>query len=143
MPTTDPPAAGPAHTTELRVRYAETDQMGIVYHTHYLVWCEIGRTDFIRARGVPYAEIERAGVALAVAEASLRCHAPARYDDVVRIETTLTAVRSRTITFAYRITRADTGELLVSASTTLVSLDPTGRVIALPPAVRAQLPVAG
>jgi acyl-CoA thioester hydrolase len=139
MPTTAPLAAGPTHTTELRVRYAETDQMGIVYHAHYLVWCEIGRTDFIRALGVPYAEIERGGVALAVAEAALRCHAPARYDDVIRVETTLATVRSRTLTFTYRILRAGSGALLVSASTTLVSLDPTGRVIALPSAVRAQL----
>jgi len=130
---------GYTHTTEIRVRYAETDQMGVVYHSHYLVWCEIGRTDFIRALGTPYAQIERDGVALAVAEASLRCHAPARYDDPVRIETALTDVRSRTITFTYRITHAESGVRLASATTTLVSLDPAGRVVALPAEVRDRL----
>ncbi len=124
------------HVTELRVRYAETDQMGVVYHTNYLIWCEVARTDFIRALGTPYAELERTGVALAVAEATMRCHAPARYDDLVRIATTLTAVKSRTITFEYLITHANTGARLVSASTTLVSLDREGRVQALPRVVR-------
>jgi acyl-CoA thioester hydrolase len=113
--------------------------MGVVYHAHYLVWCEIGRTDFIRALGTRYAELERGGVALAVADASLRCHAPARYDDRVRITTALGAVRSRTITFTYQITHADTGVRLASASTTLVSLDGEGRVTALPPDVRDRL----
>lgn len=93
------------HETELRVRYAETDQMGVVYHAHYLVWCEVGRTDFIRALGVPYAEMERQGVRLAVAEATVRYHAGARYDDRIRVETRLTEVRSRMVTFAYRILR--------------------------------------
>jgi acyl-CoA thioester hydrolase len=128
--------AGRAQTTELRVRYAETDQMGVVYHSNYLIWCEIGRTDYIRSLGTPYAELERNGVALAVSEASLRCHAPARYDDVVRVETSLTEVRSRTVTFDYVIVNAGTGARLVTASTTLVSLDPDGKVAALPLDVR-------
>lgn len=131
--------AGYTHTTDFRVRYAETDQMGVVYHAHYLVWCEIGRTDFIRALGTPYAELERSGIALAVADARLRCHAPARYDDPVRVETSLTAVRSRTVTFTYRITHAEAGTHLVSATTTLVSLDAAGRVTTLPVALRDQL----
>src|ERR1700680_2802362 len=103
----------------VRVRYAETDQMGVVYHANYLVWCEIGRTDFIRALGAPYSAIEREGVGLAVAEARLRCHAPARYDDVVRVATELAAVKSRSITFEYLITNADSGARLVTATTTL------------------------
>ncbi len=127
------------HTTELRVRYAETDQMGVVYHANYLVWCEIGRTDYIRALGTPYAQLEREGLALAVAEATLRCHASARYDDPIRVETTLTAVKSRTITFEYLITHAETRTRLVSARTTLVSLDAAGRVTALPVTMRERL----
>lgn len=118
------------------MRYAETDQMGVVYHSNYLIWCEIGRTDYIRSLGTPYAELERNGVALAVSEASLRCHAPARYDDVVRVETSLTEVRSRTVTFDYAIVHAGTGARLVTARTTLVSLDSEGKVAALPPDVR-------
>ncbi|HTA72792.1 MAG TPA: thioesterase family protein [Gemmatimonadaceae bacterium] len=125
--------------TELRVRYAETDQMGVVYHSNYLIWCEIGRTDYIRALGTPYAELERNGVALAVSEASLRCHAPARYDDVVRVETLLTEVRSRTVTFDYVIAHAGTGARLATARTILVSLDREGKVSALPGDVRAFL----
>ena len=126
----------PSSVTSLRVRYAETDQMGIVYHANYLVWCEVGRTDFIRSRGMSYADIERAGIALAVSEVSARYHAAAKYDDLVRVRTTLADVRSRGITFDYLITRADGGDKLVTARTALVSIDPNGRLVALPPAVR-------
>ena len=112
------------------MRYAETDQMGVVYHANYLVWCEIGRTDFIRALGTPYAQLEREGVMLAVSDASLRYHASARYDDPIRIYTRLSNVRSRAITFTYRIVNADTNVLLVSASTALISLSGDGRLTA-------------
>jgi len=134
-----PPPAPPAPSAvvELRVRYAETDQMGVVYHANYLVWCEIGRTELIRSFGLPYAELERsAGILLAVADASLRYHASARYDDPIRVVTTLVDVRSRTITFDYLIAHADTGERLVTARTTLVSLDRSGRPVTLPPMLR-------
>ena len=127
-------------TVDIRVRYAETDRMGVVYHANYLVWCEIGRTDFIRERcGMSYADMERSGYQLAVADASIRFHAPARYDDRVRVHTTLTEVRSRTVTFEYLVTNADTGDRLVSARTTLVSIDGGGRTVSLPPALRAIL----
>jgi acyl-CoA thioester hydrolase len=139
IPANLPAMPGRPQTTELRVRYAETDQMGVVYHSNYLIWCEIGRTDYIRALGRPYAELERNGVALAVSEASLRCHAPARYDDVVRVETLLTEVRSRTVTFDYVIAHAGTGARLATARTILVSLDRDGKVAALPGDVRAFL----
>ncbi len=127
----------PPHDIQFRVRYAETDQMGVVYHTNYLIWCEVGRTDFIRARGMSYADIERAGVGLAVSDLTARFHAAARYDDLVRVRTTLTDLRSRSITFDYVITKAETNARLVSARTTLVSIDMTGRLVALPSAVRA------
>lgn len=119
------------------MRYAETDQMGVVYHANYLVWCEVGRTDFIRTRGMSYADIERAGVGLAVSEVSCRFHGAARYDDLIRVRTTLADVRSRSITFDYVITRADDGAKLVTARTALVSIDPKGKPVALPPGVRA------
>jgi acyl-CoA thioester hydrolase len=125
--------------SELRVRYAETDQMGVVYHANYLVWCEIGRTDFIRAIGTPYAQLERQGVVLAVSDAALRFHASARYDDPIRVFTRLDNVRSRAMTFSYRIVHADTGDLLASASTSLVSLSADGRPRALPVSVRETL----
>lgn len=125
--------------SEVRVRYAETDQMGVVYHANYLIWCEIGRTDFIRSLGTPYAQLERDGVMLAVSEASLRYHASARYDDPIRIYTRLSNVRSRAITFTYRIVNADTNTLLVSASTGLISLSADGRLTSLPTVVRVML----
>lgn len=125
------------YVSEFRVRYSETDQMRVVYHAEYLVWCEVGRTDFIRALGLPYAELERRGTALAVAEATIRYHAPARYDDLVRVETRLSDVRSRAITFEYLIRNGETGKRLASARTVLVSLDSSGRPVPLPAEVRA------
>jgi acyl-CoA thioester hydrolase len=123
--------------TRVRVRYAETDQMGVVYHANYLVWFEMGRTDFIRRLGVSYADMERGGISLAVSELSARFHAAARYDDVIRVHTTLADVRSRMIAFAYVVANATTSQRLVSAKTTLVSLDRNGRPAALPAELRA------
>jgi acyl-CoA thioester hydrolase len=110
--------------------------MGVVYHAEYLVWCEVGRTDFIRALGLPYSELERRGTALAVAEASIRYHAPARYDDRIQVETRLIDVRSRAITFEYLIRNGDSGERLATAKTVLVSLDRTGKLVPMPDDVR-------
>ncbi len=123
-------------TTEVRVRYAETDQMGVAYHANYLIWCEIGRTDFIRKAGMSYAEMERGGLGLAVSDATVRYHASAKYDDLVIVETALTEVRSRAITFQYTITRADTGVKLATASTTLMAIDSAGKLRAMPPEIR-------
>jgi acyl-CoA thioester hydrolase len=132
-------SAGPVHAVEFRVRYAETDQMGVVYHAEYLVWCEVGRTEFIRHHLRSYAELETSGITLAVAEANLRYHAGARYDEMVRVETRLVEVRSRTMRFEYRIVRAASGERLVTAFTTLVAVDRQGKGMSLPPEVRAAL----
>jgi acyl-CoA thioester hydrolase len=124
---------------QLRVRYAETDQMRVVYHANYLVWCEVGRTEYIRSVFASYAEVERKGVSLAVVEASLRFHAPARYDDLITVTTSLREARSRTMTLDYVITNADTGEKLVTASTTLASTDPNGRLVSMPADLRTAL----
>jgi acyl-CoA thioester hydrolase len=127
------------HSTELRVRYAETDRMGIVYYANYLVWCEVGRVEFMRALGGSYADLEAQGYGLAVAEATVRYLAPARFDDSVRVETTLVGVRSRAVIFEYVISNADTGTRLATAHTALVSIDRTGRPTALPAAFRELL----
>ena len=127
------------HATELRVRYAETDRMGIVYYANYLVWCEVGRVEFMRALGGSYADLEAQGYGLAVAEATVRYLSPARFDDPVRIETSLVGVRSRAVTFDYVISHAETGTRLATAHTALVSIDRTGRPTALPPDFRARL----
>ena len=128
-----------AFTTELRVRYAETDQMGVVYHTHYLVWCEVARTALIRQTGRSYADLERDGLVLAVSEASVRYRASAKYDDRIRVAVWPSLVQSRAVTFEYSIERlhdddnhdAD-GFTLASAATKLIALDPAGSVRALP-----------
>src|SRR3954470_16032829 len=106
-PSPLPPLMPHSHATELRVRYAETDRMGIVYYANYLVWCEVGRVEFMRALGRDYASLEREGFGLAVAEATVRYLAPARFDDLVRVQTTLTTVRSRAVTFDYVISHAE------------------------------------
>jgi len=129
----------PESHTELRVRYAETDQMGVVYHANYLVWCEIARTDLIRTLGSSYRELEERGIRLAVSEASIRYIAAARYDDRIRVETRLTRITSRTLVFDYTILNADSTQRLATASTTLISLDPSNRVAALPADVRRAL----
>jgi acyl-CoA thioester hydrolase len=128
-----------SHVTELRVRYAETDRMGIVYYANYLVWCEVGRVEFLRARGRSYAQLEADGTGLAVAEATVRYLAPARFDDLVRVETILTGVRSRAVTFDYVITNAESGIRLATAHTALVSVDSAGRLAAIPADFRAAL----
>lgn len=130
--------AGMVTVSEFRVRYAETDQMGVAYHANYLVWCEVGRTDFIRELGVTYAEMEKSGVLLAVADAQVRFHSSARYDDLVSVRTRLTSVRSRMVTFSYEVVGEDGGRL-ASATTTLVSLDPGSRPIAIPERFRNML----
>ena len=128
------------HELELRVRYAETDQMGVVYHTNYLVWCEIGRTELIRAlTGASYADLEARGVGLAVSELSIRYHGAARYDNRIAVRTTLADARSRSVTFDYLIANAETGERLASARTVLVSLDQNGKPVMMPADVRAAL----
>lgn len=135
--------SGARCSIELRVRYSETDQMRVVYHANYLSWCEVGRTELIRILVRSYASLEDSGIRLAVAEASIRYHAPARYDDRIRVDTTLTSVRSRTLTFDYLIFNADTASRLVSARTILVSLDSDGRSITLPLPIRDALDAAG
>ncbi len=128
----------PAEATtrvEFRVRYAETDQMGVVYHANYFVWCEMARTELIRERWASYADLERQGVILAVADASMRYHAPARYDNLIRTEAWLEEVRSRTVTFGYRVLRLQDGEApqrLATATTRLIVLGPDARPRKLP-----------
>jgi acyl-CoA thioester hydrolase len=121
-------------TVEFRVRYAETDQMGVVYHANYLVWCEIGRTELMRSLGYAYADVEASGIMLAVADASVRYSRAARYDDAIVVRTRVGAVQSRTITFEYTIERraGDGSEVLATASTRLIAIDNRGATRRLP-----------
>jgi acyl-CoA thioester hydrolase len=127
----NPALEGSVH---FRVRYAETDQMGVVYHANYLVWCEVGRTELMRQHGFPYAVLEAAGTRLAVAEAAVRYARAARYDDPIRVVTRMQAAQSRTVTFAYDIYREGAAalELLATATTKLVAIDLAGTPRRLP-----------
>jgi acyl-CoA thioester hydrolase len=104
--------------TRLRVRYAETDQMGVVHHANYLVWMELGRVDLCKACGFDYRDMEQQdGIYLAVAEAVCRYRFPARFDDEVVVKTWIEAANKRLVTFAYEISLAASGRVLVTAST--------------------------
>ena len=120
------------HESELRVRYGETDQMGVAYHGGYFAWFDLGRTELLRARGLPYAELERTGVRLTVTEAGCRYLAPARYDETVRVRTELHAVRGVRLQFRYRVWRPADGATLAEGHTTLACIDATGRPRRLP-----------
>ena len=104
--------------TRVRVRYAETDQMGVVYHANYLVWFEVGRVEFIRQTGLDYATMEREGAMIAVVEATVRYRAPARYDDELLVRTTLVGIRGAIVRFRYQIVRASDELLLCEGETT-------------------------
>ncbi|HVH66585.1 MAG TPA: thioesterase family protein [Gemmatimonadales bacterium] len=106
----------------LRVNYSETDQMGVVYHANYLIWFDRARTELMRETGLSYKELEQQGVYLAVAEVNVRYRAAARYDDLVRIRCWVRELASRRVTFGYAVERAETGELLATGETALVSL---------------------
>ncbi|MGD0669043.1 MAG: thioesterase family protein [Bryobacteraceae bacterium] len=108
----------PTSETRLRVRYAETDQMGVVYYSNYLVWMEVGRVDLCKACGFNYRDMENEdGVALAVAEAQCRYRAPARFDDEVIVKTSIAEANSRMVTFAYEMRLADSETVLATGST--------------------------
>ena len=120
-------------STNLKVRYAETDQMGVVYHANFFVWFEIGRTDYCRAQGFAYREMEQQdGLYIMVAEATCRYKAPARYDDDVRIVTRLRGLRRRVLVFGYDAYRLPEEELLAQGQTVHVITDREGRPKALP-----------
>lgn len=134
----------PSHEISLRVRYAETDQMGVVHHSAYFVWFEEARSDFMRARGSSYAEFERAGLMLPLSEASARYLAPARYDELVKVRVWIEELRSRALTFGYEVRSAASGQTLATGRTTHVVTTTSGKVVPWPPEWRARIlnPVA-
>jgi len=105
------------HTHSLRVRYGETDQMSVVYHTNYLNWFEVGRTELIRAAGLSYRQLEEKGVLLPLTDANISYKKPAKYDDVVEIRTHVELISPLRLTFAYEIVRLPDEELLVTGKT--------------------------
>ncbi len=120
----------------IRVRYAETDRMGIVYHAHYLVWFEIGRTEFCRAAGIPYRKMEEEGILIPVTGVDCTYRRAARYDDDVTIRTRVGEVGSRGLTFFYEVVGPD-GTLLAEGSTRHVFTDVTTKPIRIPEKIRS------
>ncbi len=119
--------------THLRVRYAETDQGGVVYHSNYLIWFEVGRVELCRDHGFNYSDMEReADAFLPVTEVRLRYRSPALYDDEVKIRTRVTSIRSRAITFAYEAVRACDGTLLAEGETDHIVRNRQGRARSFP-----------
>lgn len=128
------------HETEIRVRYAETDKMGIVHHSNYLIWFEAGRSDLCRARGFSYKEMEDQDNALmVVAESYVRYKSPAFYEDVLTVRTQVAEVRSRSIRFIYEILRESDDMLLAEGETLHVVTDENKRVKLIPDIYRERL----
>jgi len=125
--------------TTFPVRYAETDQMQIVHHANYVVWMEEGRSEFMRASGADYAEVERGGHLFAVTGVQIRYLASAHYGERVTVRTWIEELRSRTLTFGYEIVNASNGTLLVTGQSEHVCIDRQGRVTRIPEAIRALL----
>ena len=116
-------------TSTVRVRYADTDAMGVVYHANYLIWFEVGRGDFMREVGIPYTEFEKRGIFVPVVEANLQYRASGRYDELLQVETTVAELSAAKVKFGYRILRD--GELLCSGYTVHAFVS-GGRPAALP-----------
>ena len=129
-----------SHQTRLRVRYAETDQMGVVYYANYLVWMEVGRVELVRALGFQYKELEQSdGLYLSVIEAQCRYIFPARYDQEIVVETKTVKATSRTLEFGYVIRSAEPDRLLAEGVTRHIWLNRDWRPTALPERYRAAL----
>jgi acyl-CoA thioester hydrolase len=118
---------GHCSETRFRVRYAETDQMGVVYYANYLIWMEIGRTDYCKTVGFSYRDMEKEDANMAVVDASCRYIAPARYDDEILVRTTVERLNRRLITFAYSLSNAETGEALAEGKTVHITINKEGR----------------
>jgi acyl-CoA thioester hydrolase len=128
----------PSSTSTLRVRYAETDKMGVVYYANYLVWFEVARADLLRSLGWTYREMEHAGISLPVIEAHCEYHRSARYDDEIEVRTEGRMLSPVRMEFEYKVFRRDAAEQVLTASgrTVHAALDPNGRPCRLPARIR-------
>lgn len=126
-------------STTVRVRYAETDQMGIAWHGEYLAWFEVGRTDLLRGCGCTYRELEAQGLRLPVIEVRARYLRPALYDDVLEIHTRLTGVGGARVSFDYEVRREGTEGPLATGSTSHAAIDLRGRPRRIPEDLRRRL----
>lgn len=119
------------HTITIVPRYAETDKGGVVHHSVYPVWFEMGRTELLRANGVAYKDLEAAGVFFVVARLSIKYRRPALYDEQLRLQTTCSAVRAGRVEHTYKLTRFD-GLILAEGATTLACVSGEGKIRRIP-----------
>jgi acyl-CoA thioester hydrolase len=126
--------AGRPHVSQVRVRYAETDQMGVAYYANYLVWFEVARTDWLRAAGLSYRELEADGLFLPVIEAQCTYRAPARYDDALAVRATARLVSPARLAFDYAITGP--GGAVATGATVHALLDGRGRPVRVPSKIK-------
>lgn len=113
--------------------------MGVVYHARYLVWFDVARCDYLRATGLTYRELEEQGMRLVVCDVNVRYRRPARYDDLIRVRCWVRELASRRVTFGYAVERDGDGELLATATTSLLSLDSSLALCRMPEDVAQRL----
>ena len=123
------------YETRIRVRYQETDNMGVVYYANYLVWFEVARTEYLRSRGISYRELEGKGMYLMVASASCQYKASARYDDEVRVQTWVAEMKNSSLKFEYKLFIAE--KLIATGESVHVFTNNSGRPIRIPEGIRA------
>ena len=114
------------------MNYSETDQMGFVYHANYLIWMDMARTEHLRERGISYKQLEDEGTYLTVTDVRIRYRQPARYDDMIRIRCWIRDLASRRVIFGYAVERDATDELLATAETSLIALNPQQTLSRIP-----------
>ncbi len=129
------------HKTIIRVRYQETDNMGLVYYANYLVWFEVARTEYLRAAGISYRELENKGLYLVVAKAVCEYKSPARYDDQIAVETWVPSMRNSSLSFEYNVTLG--GRLLAAGITDHVFVNKNGRPARIPGWLKGQITSSG
>jgi acyl-CoA thioester hydrolase len=117
---------------DIRVRYAETDQMGVAYYANYLIWFEVGRTELCRNKGFRYKDLEELGYRLVVTEVYCKYRNSARYDEIVTVRTHLKEINKRRITFGYQILRKEGEELIAEGETRHICVDSNGKTKSLP-----------
>jgi len=127
------------HRVRVRARYPETDRMGVVHHSHYLVWFEIGRTELMRDAGTPYAALETENVFMPVIEVGARYRAPVRYDEEVDVETSLEEITGVRVRFGYRLFRHPGGEPVATGFSMHAAVNEKGAPRRLPEDLRARL----
>ena len=130
---------GKVFETTFYVRFAETDLMGIVHHSQYIVWMEEGRSDLMRRKGFTFDQWEAANIGFAVSEMNLRYHTPARYGERVTVRTRIESLRSRQLVFAYEVVNADSQQVLVTGTVKLIAVNQQNQVRTIPKEVLALL----